>query len=95
MGVRVGVRREVLHALLDRRESLLFLAWDSLNLGKTVSKVRGTWQVLEGADSASCGPIDDSPRYLLLGKSQDLALSLALAYQVASSVAGVNILPWD
>jgi hypothetical protein len=91
MGVRVGLRREVLELVLEATHKLPVFTWDSLDLGKTVQKVRGCWQLyLEDPEwrqlSESC--------FTLLGGEQGYSLGLTVAYDLAASLAGLKERPW-
>lgn len=93
MGVRVGLRRELLEQLLEAAEVLPVLNWPTLNLGKTVDNVRGHWEVLPPAGRLGwwhCG----ARRYALVGGRLGFTLGLAAAYELAAELAGVAARPW-
>ena len=93
LGVRVGVRREVLDTLLAHADALPFVNWESLNLGKTVQKVRGAWEVI---------PPDGVPKWrqvegwhTLVGGRHGFSLGLAAAYDLAATLANTEARPWN
>ena len=93
LGVRVGVRREVLDALLAHADALPFVNWESLNLGKTVQKVRGAWEVI---------PPDGVPEWrqvegwhTLVGGRHGFSLGLAAAYDLVATLAKRDARPWQ
>ncbi len=94
MGVRTGLRRELLDALLAHADDLPLLEWDTLNLGKTVSKVRGAWEVLTESGYPEWRRVGETA-YVLLGGRDGFTLGLAAAYDLAATLAGVGARPWD
>lgn len=80
LGVPVGVRRDLLEALLERQARWKVLAWESLNLGKTVARVRGAWQVAAPRPRAEA--LGDG-WWLLTGGELGLLADLAAAVEVA------------
>ena len=95
MGVRVGVRREVLELLLERAETVPAFGWDSLNLGKTVAKVRGAWEVLTPTGRPEWRHVEGSSVYALVGGEHGFGLGLATAYDLAATLAGSKGRPWE
>lgn len=91
MGVRLGVRRELLEQLLAASELLVALSWPTLNLGKTVRDVRGHWEVI--TESGLPMWFDCGGHYALVGGRLGFTLGLAVAYEVAAKLAGAP-LPW-
>ena len=94
LGVRVGVRREVLDALLAHADTLPFVNWESLNLGKTVQKVRGAWEVIPPDGVPEWRQVGDS-WHTLVGGQHGFSLGLAAAYDLASTLANVRARPWQ
>lgn len=93
MGVRVGVRREVLEQLLSAADMLPILGWPTLNLGKTIENVRGHWEAVTQDGKPvwlDCG----ERRYALAGGRLGFTLGMASAYDLAALVAGVAERPW-
>jgi len=96
MGVPVGLRRELVEALLDAPELETLLASGRLDLGKSVRTVRGA------RSSVSAGGRGVARRvaerwWLLAGSGTDLLADLAGAADVAAEVAahvGGAAAPW-
>lgn len=95
MGVTVGVRREILDALLNRADRLPLLDWPGFNLGKTVSRVRGAWQALTPSGLPRVEPLAGGAWWLVLGGRHGFALAPALGYELAARVAGRSDRPWS
>lgn len=95
MGIRVGVRREILEQLIDNVDELPVLSWQSLNLGKTVKKIRGTWDVITPNGLPDWQQLSSSNNYSLVGGRQGFALGMATAYDLAANLAQVKKRPWD
>ena len=93
MGVRTGLRRELLDTLMAHADDLPLLGWDTLNLGKTVSKVRGAWEVLTRSGQPEWRQVGEA--YALLGGRDGFTLGLAAAYDLAATLADVDARPWD
>ena len=93
MGVRTGLRRELLDTLTAHADALPLLGWDTLNLGKTVSKVRGAWEVLTRSGHPEWRRVGEA--YALLGGRDGFTLGLAAAYDLAATLADVDGRPWD
>ena len=94
MGVRTGLRRELLDALMAHADALPLLEWDTLNLGKTVSKVRGAWEVLTLSSRPEWRRVGETA-YALLGGRDGFTLGLAAAYDLAATLADVGARPWN
>ena len=94
MGVRTGLRRELLDALMAYTDDLPLLEWDTLNLGKTVSKVRGAWEVLTESGRPEWRRVGETA-YVLLGGREGFTLGLAAAYDLAATLAEVGARPWN
>lgn len=93
MGVQVGVRRELLEQLIEHAEDLPVLAWESLNLGKTLAKVRGTWEVISASGLPEWRSLNQE-HYSLVGGDLGVALGVAEAYDLAASLASIKERPW-
>lgn len=93
MGVQVGVRRELLEQFIDHADDLPVLAWESLNLGKTLAKVRGTWEVISASGLPEWRSLS-AEHYSLVGGDLGVALGVAEAYDLAASLAGIKERPW-
>ncbi len=95
-GVPTGLRRETLEDLVALMDALPPLGTPALELGRSVSDVPGAWLALPG------GRPDGLPRHeqlqegvhLLLGGPQADTLGLAVAYDLAATVAGTQGRPW-
>ena len=94
MGVRTGLRRELLDTLMAHADDLPLLEWDTLNLGKTVSKVRGAWEVLTESGEPEWRRVGETA-YALLGGRDGFTLGLAAAYDLAARLARRDARPWD
>ena len=94
MGVRTGLRRELLDTLMAHADDLPLLGWDTLNLGKTVHKVRGAWEVLTGSGQPEWRRVGETG-YALLGGREGFTLGLAAAYDLAATLADIGARPWD
>ena len=94
MGVRVGVRREVLELLLAHTESIPAFGWESFNLGKTVNKVRGAWEVLTPTGRPQWQTVEKTSWHALVGGEHGFDLGLATAYEIAATLAGRKKRPW-
>ncbi len=95
MGVRVGVRRELLELLMNQTESIPAFGWESLNLGKTVHKVRGAWDVLTPTGKPEWQRAEATNLYALVGGEHGFGLGLATAYDLAATLSGVAERPWE
>ena len=96
MGVRVGVRREILELLMDHAEQLPAFSWESLNLGKTVAKVRGAWEVVTKNNLPAWQQVEGSGWYTFVGGEHGFSLGLSAAYDLAATLAEVEkTRPWD
>ena len=95
MGVRVGVRREILEVLMDRAEQLPAFAWDSLNLGKTVAKVRGAWEVVTKNGFPTWQQVEGSTWYALVGGKHGFSLGLSTVYDLAAHLSDERARPWN
>lgn len=95
MGVRVGVRREILEVLMDCAERIPAFAWDSLNLGKTVEKVRGAWAVSTRDGFPTWQQVDSYDWYALVGGKDGYNLGLSTAYDLAANLSEQNARPWS
>lgn len=93
MGVRVGVRRELLELLMNHTEAIPAFGWQSFNLGKTISKVRGAWDVLTPTGRPEWQRAEGDV-YALVGGEYGFDLGLATAYDLAATLAGVEDRPW-
>lgn len=95
-GVPVGVRRETLEDLIGLMDALPPLATAALEVGRSLADVPGAWLALPG------GRVDAPPTHqrltdsvhLLLGGPLADTLGLAVAYDLAATVAGVEGRPW-
>jgi glycine/D-amino acid oxidase-like deaminating enzyme len=94
VGVRVGLRRELLEELMERLESMPFLAWETLNLGKTASGVRGAWDVHTPSGLPEFFEVRPG-LYALAGGREGLTLGLAAALDLAGKVANQPERPWQ
>ena len=94
LGVRVGVRREVLDALLADADALPFVNWESLNLGKTVQKVRGAWEVVPPDGVPEWRQVGES-WHTLVGGRRGFSLGLAAAYDLAATLTRHDTRPWN
>ena len=94
LGVRVGVRREVLDALLAHADALPFVNWESLNLGKTVQKVRGAWEVIPPDGVPEWRQVGDN-WHTLVGGRHGFSLGLAAAYDLVATLAKRDARPWQ
>ncbi|MDQ3398700.1 MAG: FAD-dependent oxidoreductase [Deinococcota bacterium] len=94
-GVPVGLRDELVEALLERLEAFPCLSWASLNLGKTVVNVRGAWDVHTPAGRPEWLEVTGTDVWALLGGREGVTLGVAAAYDLAAHLAGVNGRPWD
>lgn len=92
LGVRVGVRREILELFLEAMAELPILGWESLNLGKTAANVRGAWEVVTAKGEPEWRQFDQKAYALVGGDS--LALGLATAYDLAAHLSKLNTRPW-
>lgn len=95
MGVRVGVRRELLETLMDCAEQMPAFAWDSLNLGKTVEKVRGAWEVVTKDGLPVWQHVEGSSWYALVGGKHGFSLGLSTAYDLAAHLSDERERPWN
>ena len=93
MGVRVGLRREILEQLMAAGEQMPVLTWESLNLGKTLSKVRGAWQVVTPDGLPEWRSLGED-WYSLVGGDEGFSLGLASAYELAAELHGSKERPW-
>jgi len=93
MGVQVGLRRELLEQLIEYADDLPVLTWESLNLGKTLAKVRGTWEVITPSGLPEWRKLSVE-HYSLVGGDLGVALGVAEAYDLAASLAAVKERPW-
>ena len=75
-------------------DDLPLLEWDTLNLGKTVSKVRGAWEVLTESGEPEWRRVGEAA-YALLGGRDGFTLGLAAAYDLAARLARRDARPWD
>ncbi|WP_243398317.1 FAD-dependent oxidoreductase [Deinococcus koreensis] len=95
-GVPTGLRRETLEDLVAAMDALPALATGALELGRSLMDVPGAWFALPGGDP------DGLPRHeevapgvhLLLGGPHADTLGLAVAYDLAATVAGTQQRPW-
>lgn len=94
MGVRVGLRRELLECFLEAMPDLTLLAWESLNLGKSLTNVRGSWDSITPGGLPEWRQVTGSSWYSLIGGRHGLALGIAEAYDLAASLAGLVTRPW-
>ncbi len=94
LGVRVGVRRELLELFLEAMPDLSLLGWESLNLGKTVANIRAAWDVITPNGEAEWrNPSENC--FALVGAQASLAHALAKAYDLAAHLAKLNTRPWS
>lgn len=93
-GVRVGLRRELLDRLMNASDALLFVAWESLNLGKTVKRVRGAWEVVTKSGGPEWTRLENTSHYALVGGLEGFSLGLAVAYDLAATIHQVESRPW-
>ncbi len=93
MGVQVGLRRELLELLIEHTYDLPLLAWESLNLGKSLAKVRGSWEVITPSGLPEWQKLSVE-HYSLVGGDLGVALGVAEAYDLAASLATVKERPW-
>lgn len=89
LGVPVGLRRELVDALLAAPR-LRFLAWEGLDLGKSAERLRGAWQLLGPTRAEALG----EGWVLLAGGRDGFALGPAAAWEAAALVAGTGTRPW-
>ncbi len=94
MGVRVGVRRELLERLLEHTDEVPAFGWESLNLGKTVHRVRGAWDVLTPTGQPEWRRAAETNLYALVGGEHGFGLGLATAYDLAATLSGLGGRPW-
>ncbi len=96
LGVPVGLRRELVEALLDAPELEALLASGRLDLGKSVRAVRGA-RTSVPADGLPVARRAGEDWWLLAGSGvgllHDLAGAAGVAAEVAARVAGVSA-PW-
>ncbi|GGM21211.1 FAD-dependent oxidoreductase [Deinococcus aerophilus] len=96
-GVPTGLRRETLEDLVGLMDALPPLGTGALELGRSVSDVPGVWLALPGGRP---GGLPQHQRlqdgvHLLLGGPQADTLGLAVAYDLAATVAEVRKRPWE
>ncbi len=94
MGVRMGVRRELLELFLEHAEELPFLSWERFNLGKTLANVRGAWDVVTPEGKPGWRPFGEGC-YALVGGIRGFDLGLAAAYDLAATLSNRPERPWD
>ncbi|MBB5233708.1 hypothetical protein HNQ09_001138 [Deinococcus budaensis] len=95
-GVPVGLRRETLEDLIGLMDALPPLATGALEVGRSLADVPGAWLALPGGRvdaPPTHQPLTDSVHLLLGGPHAD-TLGLAVAYDLAATVAGVETRPW-
>ena len=93
LGVRVGLRREVLEALMSAADALPVLAWAGLNPGKTVHKVRGAWDTVTPSGYPEWRSF--GAWHVLVGGEHGFTLGLACAYDLAARLGKKSGRPWD
>lgn len=96
-GVPVGVRRETLEDLVTLMDALPPLATEALEVGRSLADVPGAWLALPGG-RADAPPTHEEVApgvHLLLGGPLADTLGLAVAYDLAARVAGVEGRPWE
>ncbi|WP_425514221.1 FAD-dependent oxidoreductase [Deinococcus aestuarii] len=96
-GVPVGVRRETLEDLIALMDALPPLATGALEVGRSLADVPGAWLALPGG-RADAPPLHEEVApgvHLLLGGPLADTLGLAVAYDLAAQVAGVEGRPWE
>lgn len=88
LGVPVGVRREYLEYLLQYEHALPFVAWSSLNLGKTLNNVRSGWDVhtTNGATTYLQVPAVNATVYALYAGQDGIMLALSKARDLAKQL---------
>ncbi|GAA5514513.1 hypothetical protein Dcar01_03269 [Deinococcus carri] len=96
-GVPVGLRRETLEDLIRLMDALPPLATEALEVGHSLADVPGAWLALPGgrADAPPLHQPLTSGVHLLLGGPLADTLGLAVAYDLAGAVAGVEGRPWE
>ncbi|GMA16245.1 hypothetical protein GCM10025871_25760 [Deinococcus metallilatus] len=95
--VPVGVRRETLEDLIRLMDALPPLSTDALEVGHSLADVPGAWLALpQGRVGAppTHQRLTDGVHLLLGGPLAD-TLGLAVAYDLAGAVAGVEGRPWE
>ncbi|MEF2280357.1 FAD-dependent oxidoreductase [Deinococcus sp. YIM 134068] len=96
-GVPVGVRRETLEDLIGLMDALPALATGALEVGRSLADVPGAWVALPGG-RADTPPTHEEVApgvHLLLGGPLADTLGMAVAYDLAARVAGVEGRPWE
>jgi hypothetical protein len=95
-GVPVGVRRETLEDLIRLMDALPPLATGALEVGRSLADVPGAWLALPGGrpDAPPTHERLTDGLHLLLGGPLADTLGLAVAYDLAAVVAGVQGRPW-
>lgn len=95
-GVPVGLRRETLEDLVRLMDVLPVLGTEALEVGRSLADVPGAWVALPGG-RPDAPPIHEELApgvHLLLGGPLADTLGLAVAYDLAARVAGVEHRPW-
>lgn len=96
-GVPVGVRRETLEDLVRLMDAFPPLASEALEVGRSLADVPGAWLALPygQADTPPLHQRLTGNIHLLLGGPLADTLGLAVAYDLAATVAGVRGRPWE
>lgn len=95
-GVPTGLRRETLEDLVALMDALPALGTAALGLGRSISDVPGAWLALPGGRAGGL-PLHQRLAdgvHLLLGGPHADTLGLAVAHDLAATVAGVEDRPW-
>lgn len=96
-GVPVGVRRETLEDLIGLMDALPPLGTGALEVGRSLADVPGAWLALPQGRT-DIPPLHEEVTpgvHLLLGGPLADTLGLAVAYDLAARVAGVERRPWE
>ncbi|WP_245808346.1 FAD-dependent oxidoreductase [Deinococcus hopiensis] len=96
-GVPVGIRRETLEDLVERMGVLPPLGTEALEVGRSLADIPGAWLALPDGDPTAPPRHEEvAPGlHLLLGGPHADTLGLAVAYDLAAKVAGVEERPWE
>ena len=95
-GVPVGIRRETLEDLVRRMDALPPLGTEALEVGRSLADVPGAWLALPHGDP-DAPPLHEELLpgvHLLLGGPRADTLGLAVAHDLAATVAGLPERPW-